>query len=83
MRKALVSIAGLAVLLLVSSAAFADGNSIFRVDPRHAGIGAFSGWARDAGETGQKGDPQQYGLSTSCTSSPLRPTARSLAQTTS
>jgi len=62
MRKAFVSIAGLAALLLVSPAAFADENSIFRVDPRHAGIGAFSGWARDAGEAGQKGDPKQHGL---------------------
>lgn len=62
MRKALVSIAGLAALLLVSPAAFADGKSNFRVDPRHAGIGAFAGWARDAGEPGQKGDPKQHGL---------------------
>lgn len=67
MRKALVAIAGLAVLLLVSAAAFAggngnNGNSSFGVDPRHAGIGAFAGWARDAGEPGQKGDPKQYGL---------------------
>ena len=62
MRKALVSIAGLAALLLVSPAAFADGKSIFRVDPRHAGIGAFAGWARDAGEPSQKGDPKQHGL---------------------
>jgi len=62
MRKALVSIVSLAALLLVSLAASADNNSIFRVDPRHAGFGAVATWERDAGEPGQKGDPKQYGL---------------------
>jgi hypothetical protein len=52
-----------AALLLVWPAAFADDKGgVFKVDPRHAGIGAFAGWARDAGEPGQKGDPDQYGL---------------------
>jgi hypothetical protein len=33
-----------------------------KVDPAHAGFGAFATWARDAGEPGQKDDPKQYGL---------------------
>jgi hypothetical protein len=33
-----------------------------RVDPAHAGFGALSTWARDAGKPGQKDDPDQYGL---------------------
>lgn len=62
MRKALVSIASLAALLLVSLAASADDDKKIRVNPAHAGFGALSTWERDAGEPGQKGDPKQHGL---------------------
>lgn len=58
----LVSIASLAALLLLSGIASGDGGKVIRVDPAHAGNGAYSGWGRDAGEPGQKGDHAQYGL---------------------
>jgi hypothetical protein len=61
-KNALRVFASVGALLLVWAAAFADDNSVFRVDPRHAGVNAMSGWQRDAGEPGQKGDPLQYGL---------------------
>lgn len=61
MRKALVPMASLAALLLMSLAASADDNKI-RVNPAHAGNGALATWARDAGEPGHAGDPKQYGL---------------------
>jgi hypothetical protein len=33
-----------------------------RLNPAHAGNGTLATWARDAGEPGQKGDPNQFGL---------------------
>jgi len=56
-------IASLAALLLVLGVvASGDGGKGIQVNPAHAGNGAYSGWGRDAGEPGQRGDEHQYGL---------------------
>jgi hypothetical protein len=62
-KNSLVSIASLAALLLAAGIASGDSDGRrIQVDPAHAGNGAYSGWGRDAGEPGQRGDPTQYGL---------------------
>jgi hypothetical protein len=64
MKNVLVAstlVAGLALGL--GGVASADGdNSKFKVDPFHFGQGGLATWARDAGEPGQKGDKEQFGL---------------------
>lgn len=50
-----------ALLFMFGVVASGDGRRGIRVDPAHAGNGAYSGWGRDAGEP-HRGDSSQYGL---------------------